>query len=96
VNVHETGVVLRIRRGQTAVTRMWRFLREDNDFETIPFDEVLAREALDAFDRFGKGLHAKARLNLADCAAYALARHMRAPILFKGDDFSATDALACL
>jgi ribonuclease VapC len=96
VNVHETGVVLRIRRGQTAVTRMWRFLREDNDFEIIPFDEVLAREALDAFDRFGKGLHAKARLNLADCAAYALARHMRAPILFKGDDFSATDALACL
>ena len=96
VNVHETGMVLRIRRVPTAVARMWRFLREDNDFEIVPFDEAQAREALDAFDRFGKGLHAKARLNLSDCAAYALARNMRAPILFKGDDFSATDALACL
>jgi ribonuclease VapC len=75
---------------------MWRFLRQDNDFEIVSFDEPQARDALEAFDRFGKGLHAKARLNLSDCAAYALARSMKAPLLFKGDDFSATDALACL
>jgi ribonuclease VapC len=46
VNVHETGIVLRIRRGATAVARMWRFLHEDNDFEIIPFDEAQARDAL--------------------------------------------------
>jgi ribonuclease VapC len=35
-------------------------------------------------------LHPRARLNLADCAAYALAKTMSAPLLFKGDDFAAT------
>lgn len=96
MNVHETGMVLRVRRGPAAVARMWHFLQHDNDFEIVPFDEVQVREALDAFDRFGKGMHAQARLNLADCAAYALARTMKAPLLFKGDDFSATDARSCL
>jgi ribonuclease VapC len=83
--------MLRIRHGSAAVARMWRFLQQENDFEIIPFDEAQAKEALSAFDRYGKGLHPKARLNLADCAAYALARTMKAPLLFKGDDFTATD-----
>ncbi|MGH6848090.1 MAG: hypothetical protein ACREC0_11840 [Methylocella sp.] len=48
-----------------------------------------------AFDRYGKGIHSKARLNLADCAAYALAKTMDLPLLFKGDDFTATDVRAC-
>jgi ribonuclease VapC len=91
LNVHETGMVLRIRHGSAAVARMWRFLQQENDFEIIPFDEAQAKEALSAYDRYGKGLHPKARLNLADCAAYALARTMKAPLLFKGDDFTATD-----
>jgi ribonuclease VapC len=91
LNVHETGMVLRIRRGSAAVSLMWRFLQQENDFEIIPFDEAQAKEALSAFDRYGKGLHPKARLNLADCAAYALARTMKAPLLFKGNDFAATD-----
>ncbi|UVO30541.1 type II toxin-antitoxin system VapC family toxin [Bradyrhizobium arachidis] len=70
--------------------------QQDNDFEIVPFDEAQARSALEAFDRFGKGLHSKARLNLADCASYAQAKSMKAPLLFKGDDFSATDAQSCL
>ncbi len=91
VNVHETGTVLRARHGIAATARMWRFLQLENDFEIIPFDETQARGALAAFDRYGKGIDAKARLNLADCAAYALARTMNAPLLFKGNDFSQTD-----
>jgi ribonuclease VapC len=35
--------------------------------------------------------HSKARLNLSDCAAYALAKTMNAPLLYKGDDFTYTD-----
>jgi ribonuclease VapC len=96
VSVHETGIVLRVRRGQAAVERMWRFLQDDNDFEIIPFDALQARQALAAFDRYGKGIHSKARLNLADCAAYALAATMNAPLLFKGGDFAATDIQAYL
>jgi ribonuclease VapC len=47
-------------------------------------------EAIDAFDRFGKGRH-PAGLNMGDCFAYACARTHGVPLLFKGDDFSKTD-----
>jgi len=94
VNVHETGMVMRARHGEAAVARMWRFLRKENDFEIFPFDEAQARAALSAFGRYGKGIHPKARLNLSDCAAYALAKSMSAPLLFKGSDFAATDVRA--
>lgn len=49
-----------------------------------------ARVALDAFARFGKGRH-PAKLNFGDCFAYACARHLREPLMFKGADFSHTD-----
>src|ERR1700691_887322 len=94
VNVHETGIVLRARHGVAAANRMWRFLQVENDFEIIPFDETQAREALAAFDRYGKGIDPKARLNLAGCAAYALAKTTNSPLLFKGDDFTHTDVTA--
>ncbi len=51
------------------------------------------RAAVSAFERYGKGIHSEARLNLADCAAYALAKIMNAPLLFKGDDFTLTDVM---
>ena len=96
VNVHETGVVVRIRRGPAALDRLWRFLLIDNDFEIASFDANQARAALSAFERYGKGRHSTARLNLADCAAYALASTMAAPLLFKGDDFAETEIISCL
>jgi ribonuclease VapC len=46
--------------------------------------------AIDAFDRYGKRQH-PADLNFGDCFAYACARHYRAPLLFKGNDFPQTD-----
>lgn len=48
------------------------------------------RLALDAFDRFGKGRH-PAALNMGDCFAYACARSLGVPLLYKGDDFTRTD-----
>lgn len=59
--------------------------------QVAPFDEDQARAASTAFGRYGKGIHSKARLNLADCAAYALAKSLSAPLLFKGSDFTHTD-----
>ena len=32
-----------------------------------------------------------ARLNFGDCFAYALAKEVDEPLLFKGDDFAKTD-----
>jgi ribonuclease VapC len=95
LNVLETGIVLRARHGDVAVARLWRFLRDDNDFEIAAFDAAQARAAIAAYARYGKGVDPKARLNLADCAAYALAKTLDWPLLFKGADFSATDVRAC-
>jgi ribonuclease VapC len=95
VNAHETACVLRRRHDQSMVDELWRLLA-DNEIEIVPFDEVQVHAAAVAFDRYGKGIDPKARLNLADCAAYALAATMNAPLLFKGGDFAATDIRACL
>jgi ribonuclease VapC len=43
-----------------------------------------------AYRDFGKGRH-KAGLNFGDCFAYALAKEMDEPLLFKGNDFARTD-----
>jgi ribonuclease VapC len=59
--------------------------------EVVPHDGALAEMAILTFQRFGKGIDPKARLNFCDCAAYALAMTMNAPLLFKGDDFIHTD-----
>jgi ribonuclease VapC len=61
----------------------------------FPLTKPQVRAAATAFDRYGKGIHSKARLNLSDCAAYALAKSMNAPLLFKGDDFVETDLQNC-
>jgi ribonuclease VapC len=95
VTVLETGMVIRARRGEAALAQMWRLL-QDNDFQIAPFGEEHAREALAAFARFGKGMHSQARRNLCDCAAYALARSLDIPLLFKGNDFSQTDVSAAV
>jgi ribonuclease VapC len=47
----------------------------------------LARQA---FLDFGKGRH-RAGLNFGDCFAYALAKDLGEPLLFKGNDFTETD-----
>jgi ribonuclease VapC len=90
VNAHETATVLRLRHGPAAVEKLWQFLA-DSEIEIVPFDEAQVREAAIAFNRYGKGIDPKARLNLSDCAAYALAKSMKAPLLFKGEDFAQTD-----
>jgi ribonuclease VapC len=48
---------------------------------------ALARQA---YYDFGRGRH-RARLNFGDCFAYALAKAMDEPLLFKGRDFVQTD-----
>ena len=91
VNVHETGIVMQSRRGAAGLTGMWRFLVEDNDFDIVAFDRRQVEVALTAFAKFGKGVDPRAKLNLADCAAYALATSLDIPLLFQGQDFAATD-----
>jgi ribonuclease VapC len=95
VTVYETGVVIGARRGWQSIAELTALL-EQLGIEIIPFGEPQISAALDAYARYGKGIHSKARLNLGDCAAYALAKSMKAPLLFKGSDFAATDVDACI
>ena len=64
--------------------------------EIVAFDEVQASAAFVAFKTYGKGIHSKAKLNFGDCASYALAKSQNLPLLFKGDDFAATDIMAAV
>lgn len=58
-------------------------------------DLALAAPALTAYLSYGKGFH-PAALNLADVFAYALAKTLDAPLLYKGDDFARTDIRSAL
>lgn len=61
--------------------------------EVRPFSKSHMAWALEGFDRFGKGRGEEpAALNFGDCLTYGFAMGEKARILFKGDDFTKTDA----
>lgn len=64
--------------------------------EVVPITDDVARAAVAAFARYGKGRGHPARLNLADCLIYAAAKAAGAPLLFIGDDFSRADIASVL
>lgn len=66
-------------------------LVESLGVEIVSIDAEIANMAIEAFARYGT---APARLNLGDCFAYALAKLRNAPLLYKGNDFIATDIAA--
>jgi ribonuclease VapC len=88
-NVLETGIVLEARRGEAAGRELDLFLHQAK-FDTISADSDQIEIARIAWRRYGKGRH-PAGLNFGDCFAYALAKTLGEPILFKGDDFKHTD-----
>ena len=86
----ETRTVIWGRFGPRYIRYVEDFLR-DIAAEQHPFDAMQADLAFLAYRKFGKGSGHKARLNLGDCAAYALATSLDLPLLYKGDDFRHTD-----
>jgi len=65
-------------------------LLREAEIKTVPINEIIGNEAIDAFQKFGRGNH-RAALNMGDCFAYACAKIHRVPLLFKGNDFVHTD-----
>lgn len=62
------------------------------DLSVIPFSDVHARAALEAFERFGPKPKAKAKgLDFGDCLSYATARLARQPLLADDERFGMTD-----
>jgi ribonuclease VapC len=87
----ETLRVMMLKRGVAATVEVWTFL-ETFGIRVRAVDEPQMRLAQDAMRRFGRGRgEPPAVLNFGDLFAYALARHLDVPLLFKGDDFSQTD-----
>lgn len=94
VTVLEAEVVILRRVGPERVSEV-RLLLNSVRTAIHPFDDAQAQVAVQAYERFGKGRH-PARLGLLDCAAYALAKSLDAPLLYKGHDFAQTDIVSAV
>lgn len=92
VNIMEAGLVLVLRDARFTADGFQAWLRSQNVVET---GIVEAHAVLDAYLRWGKSVH-RAGLNMGDCFAYALAKTLDAPLLYKGDDFPLTDVRSAL
>jgi ribonuclease VapC len=75
------------------LSRRFDDLLRDSGITIEPVTPEQAEIAREAYRDFGKGRH-RAGLNFGDCFAYALAKIMGEPLLFKGDDFCHTDVEA--
>ena len=64
-------------------------------FEIVSITPASARRIVEAYDRWGKGIH-PAALNFGDCFAYEVAKERGCPLLYVGDDFSLTDVESVL
>lgn len=90
-SVIEAIRVLTAKRGEGAGPRIWRFLKAFR-VRIVAVTAAQVHLAEEGMARFGKGRGAPpAVLNYGDLFAYALARQLDVPVLFKGDDFSQTD-----
>src|ERR1700742_2532631 len=86
----ETAILVDSKRDPVASRELDDFCNKAN-IQLVAVDEKQARIARQAYRDFGKGSGHKARLNFGDCFAYALAKSLNEPLLFKGTDFSQTD-----
>ena len=90
----ETGMVLASKLGEDSHALL-AVMGAEIDLTIVPFTAAHAREARDAFLRYGRGRH-PAALNFGDCLSYAVAKLADQPLLFVGDDFRRTDLVAAL
>ena len=95
VSVLEARMVVHGRRGQRAVVLVDDLLRLPA-FELVAPGVAEMDAAYSAFVAFGKGSGHPAALNFGDVFSYALAKVRGLPLLYKGDDFTQTDAVSAV
>jgi ribonuclease VapC len=97
-NIVETSLVLRgLKKISSAEAEAW--LDSFLTIAGIRVESVTTAQAdiaRAAHIQFGKGTGHAAGLNYGDCFAYALAKAMSIPLLFKGDEFAKTDVTPVL
>ena len=89
-NLLEARIVMLARWGDSDVLALDAFLHKTGT-TVMAVSPRVADIAFNAYRQFGKGTGHGAALNFGDCFAYALAKHLDVPFLFKGDDFAKTD-----
>ena len=91
----EAGIVADSERNPIVSARLDEFLATHR--VTIePVTEAQAKIARQAYRDYGRGSGHPAQLSFGDCFAYALAKDLAEPLLYKGDDFSHTDVRSAL
>ncbi len=93
IAVWEAAIALSRIGGQPLATEATRIgdLLSQIGAAILPVTAEVGHGAVLAFQRYGKGTGHRARLNLGDCFAYAMAKDSGMAILYKGDDFAQTD-----
>lgn len=86
----ETSIVIDSARNPVASNQVEALIAEA-EIIIEPVTAEQARIARAAYRDFGRGSGHPARLNFGDCFAYALAKDLGEPLLYKGTDFGETD-----
>ena len=86
----EAGVVVDALGGPT-LTRLFDDFLDAARVTIEPVTPEQAVVARQAYRDYGRGSGHPARLNFGDCFSYALAKARGEALLFKGNDFTATD-----
>ncbi len=81
-------------RGEIGAQSLSAFLQQLSP-EIVAFDATQSLLAVEAMRKYGKGRH-PASLNFGDCCAYAAAKALGLPLLYKGQDFVQTDLASAL
>jgi ribonuclease VapC len=61
------------------------------DVRFVELTAEIGRLAITASATYGKAVSHPAALNMGDCFAYACAKSLNVPLLYKGEDFAKTD-----
>jgi ribonuclease VapC len=88
-NFLEASMIVEARKGEAGCRELDRIVG-NLGLQVVAFESSLIQAAREAFRRYGRGRH-RAALNFGDCCAYALAKTLDLPLLFKGNDFALTD-----
>jgi ribonuclease VapC len=94
-NFLEAAIVID-RIGDPVLSRQFDALIDEAGVEIDAVTTSQVRIARAAYRDFGKGSGHPASLNFGDCFAYALAKDVGEPLLFKGNDFVHTDVTSAL
>lgn len=95
VNYVEAAAVIDAGHDPVASRRFDELLREAQCV-VEPVTEAQARIAREAYRDFGRDTSHPAKLNFGDCFAYALAKAINEPLLFKRNDFKYTDVTSAI